>query len=409
MGSGETAPSLVGVHRSLLSRLAAPRAVWLDTPYGFQENADLLDEKTVEFFQVSLNTRLEVARYRNWEQPEVETQLAYAAVRSANYLVCGPGSPSYAQKHWSRSEFPQIFIDKLKQPGDILVFASAGLCSIGALCLPAYEIYKAGDDPHWLPGLDLLPRLGFGAVVLPHYNNTVGGNHDTRFCYLGERRLRMLEEQLAPDLWIWGVDEHTAVILDLDAGSFEVQGKGGFTLRRGGVSRFLPSGTRGQLDELRAPGTAHVPPVSPVHVEESPVAASTQGIILEQARPLEARFDQELAAGRGLAATQALLDFEQLLKEWSGDTDVHHWEQARGRFRYLLSRLGQGAVRGLGDPSAPLAPFVELLLELRKQARAERQFARADEIRQRLTAAGVEVQDTPDGARWSLRETASLA
>ena len=30
---------------------------------------------------------------------------------------------------------------------------------------------------------------GLPAVVVPHYDNAEGGHHDTRFCYLGERRL----------------------------------------------------------------------------------------------------------------------------------------------------------------------------------------------------------------------------
>src|SRR6266571_3494942 len=34
-------------------------------------------------------------------------------------------------------------------------------------------------------------------VVIPHYDNAEGGTHDTRFCYLGERRLAALEALLA--------------------------------------------------------------------------------------------------------------------------------------------------------------------------------------------------------------------
>ena len=41
MGSGETSPTMVKVHRQLLERLGPPPvpAVLLDTPFGFQENA----------------------------------------------------------------------------------------------------------------------------------------------------------------------------------------------------------------------------------------------------------------------------------------------------------------------------------------------------------------------------------
>lgn len=409
MGSGETAPSLVGVHRELLANLDSPRCIWLDTPYGFQENADVLSAKTVEFFQQSLGHSLKVAQFRHCEQAEVERQLAYRALRAANYLFAGPGSPSYALRHWSKSEVPTIFLEKLRDEASVVVLASAAACAVGALCLPVYEIYKVGQEPHWLPGLDILPALGFRALVLPHYNNTVGGNHDTRYCYLGERRLSLLEATLESDLWIWGVDEHTALTLDLQNGWFEVAGKGGFTLRQRGESEFFPAGTRGALEQLQQPRSIRsgltgvsAPPSGEARCEV------TQGLITQQVEPLAAGFHHSLLAGEGLRATQYLLDIEQVLQEWSGDSDAHHRELARGLFRSLLAQLGEAAQRGLQSPTSLLKPLVEFLLEVRREARAERQFQLADRIREQLAQAGVEVQDTPTGARWSLRDEVSL-
>ncbi|BAS29109.1 cysteine--tRNA ligase [Limnochorda pilosa] len=48
--------------------------------------------------------------------------------------------------------------------------------------------------------------------------------------------------------------------------------------------------------------------------------------------------------------------------------------------------------------------LVELLLELRQQARSEGRYANADQIRERLNAMGIQVEDTREGARWSLVE-----
>jgi cysteinyl-tRNA synthetase len=48
------------------------------------------------------------------------------------------------------------------------------------------------------------------------------------------------------------------------------------------------------------------------------------------------------------------------------------------------------------------------LLEQRAQARAEKDFATADAIRDRIKAAGIRITDTPDGPEWSL-EAGSLA
>jgi cysteinyl-tRNA synthetase len=51
-----------------------------------------------------------------------------------------------------------------------------------------------------------------------------------------------------------------------------------------------------------------------------------------------------------------------------------------------------------------LDALVTAELERRQQARAERDFATADAVRDRLKAAGIAVEDTPNGPRWSLSE-----
>ena len=48
------------------------------------------------------------------------------------------------------------------------------------------------------------------------------------------------------------------------------------------------------------------------------------------------------------------------------------------------------------------APLLELLLELRARLRKEKNFALADEVRNRLTALGVVLEDRPDGTRWRI-------
>src|SRR4029078_5976151 len=67
MGSGETAPTMAKVHRGLLDRFGdepAPVAI-VDTPYGFQENADELSSRTVEFFGTNVGRPATVASYRS--------------------------------------------------------------------------------------------------------------------------------------------------------------------------------------------------------------------------------------------------------------------------------------------------------------------------------------------------------
>ena len=48
------------------------------------------------------------------------------------------------------------------------------------------------------------------------------------------------------------------------------------------------------------------------------------------------------------------------------------------------------------------APLLGLLVELRNRLRKEKNFALADEIRNRLTELGVTLEDRPDGTRWRI-------
>ncbi len=46
---------------------------------------------------------------------------------------------------------------------------------------------------------------------------------------------------------------------------------------------------------------------------------------------------------------------------------------------------------------------IDALVELREALRVAKQWERADELRQKLAALGVTIQDTPEGAKWTYR------
>jgi cysteinyl-tRNA synthetase len=57
---------------------------------------------------------------------------------------------------------------------------------------------------------------------------------------------------------------------------------------------------------------------------------------------------------------------------------------------------------GQGDATSALDALVQAQLAARQSARAARDFAAADAIRDQLTTAGIAIEDTPSGPRWSL-------
>jgi hypothetical protein len=267
-----------------------------------------------------------------------------------------------------------------------------------------------GQPVHWLDGLDLLGPLGFApaCAVIPHFDNAEGGTHDTRFCYMGERRLQALEAMLPDDAWILGVDEHTALLVDLDAREGIVSGRSGVTVRRRGVARRFPAGTRVALAEIAAaarggPGVSPAPgaPVHPTPAEERPPARSP--LLAEVAR-LEQVFAGALATRRAAEAVEAILALDRTILEWSADTlQSDEPDRARAVLHSLVHRLGESASVGLRDPREILTPVVEHLLALRAELRGERAWQLADRVRDRLIAAGLELRDTPAGTTWDLR------
>ena len=411
MGSGETAPTMVGVHREVAARLGpSPRAVLLDTPYGFQENATELADRAVEYFATSVNLRLEVAglaRMHGADALAVERGLRLVA--DADLVFAGPGSPTYALRQWHGSAVADLLAAKLRTGGTV-TFASAAALTLGCRTLPVYEVYKAGMEPHWLDGLDVLATIGISAAVVPHYNNAEGGHHDTRFCYMGERRLAELERSLPDGAYVLGVDEHTAAVIDLDRGEVRVAGKGCLTVRTADGSRAWPSGSVLALAQLQRPGdggsefVARVPDAPPAHVDGIGPAGDGDTSLRSATDRLSAEFDAALADGDADASARCILALDESIASWSRDTSQSDdADYARTVLRGMVVALAGAATRGLRDPAEVVGPFVEALLALRRDVRAEQLWAVSDRIRDTLVELGVEVRDGHDGSTWSLR------
>jgi hypothetical protein len=425
MGSGETSPTMVKTHREALARSGAGApAVLLDTPFGFQANAGDLTARAQAYFRESVGADLELASYKSTaDLGSVGYERTLALLRSAGYVFAGPGSPTYALAQWQESAIPALLRSKLTD-GGCVTFASAAALTMGVVTVPVYEIYKVGAAAAWVPGLDLLAETGLSAAVIPHYNNAEGGNHDTRFCYLGEPRLATMESALPDGAFVLGIDEHTGVVLDLDERTATIVGNSLLTIRVEGRSREYPPGTVLTFDELQATADAlrqgdERPAAAPDGAtqvgrtrdaaglphgadragQDRPAAVTLRATVDRHAEA----FDEAMAARDVQRAAQAVLDLESDLHAWSADTlqsdDVDH---GRATLRSMVARLATVAETGAQDPRSVLGPFVEALLSVRDGARADKRYADADAVRDGLVSLGVEVRDTPGGTEWEL-------
>lgn len=419
MGSGETTPTMVSTHRALVAQLPSPaRAVLLDTPYGFQENAPELAARAVAYFRTSVNIDIAVAglvRMHDTHLPAdpVLIERGLRALTDSHYIFAGPGSPTYALRQWSGTNVASIIEDKIRH-GGIVTFASAAALTLGRATVPVYEIYKVGQDVERLNGLDLLSTLGINATVIPHYDNAEGGNHDTRFCYLGETRLRLIESLLDDDTFVLGVDEHTGLIIDSDAGTARVVGNGTVTLRLRSVSHSIKSGEPIDIAVLQNPWThfgsansslapaSHVTTLSGPDEDHTDAADDTfEGTLTR----LNQAFGHAIASRDADSALRACLDLEQAMVDWSSDTlqgDIG--DRARAALRSMISQLGDASSGGLKDPREVVGPYVEAMLTVRATVRAEKRFDLSDVIRDAFAQLGIEVRDTPAGVEWVLGE-----
>ena len=411
MGSGETAPTMMKHHRDLIARLPGdPLAVVIDTPYGFQENAPELASRAVEYFRQSVGYPIQVAglgRLKNVDVLTVETGLSL--LRRADYVFAGPGSPTYALNQWENTAVPDVLREKL-QSGGVVTFASAAALTLGRFTVPVYEIYKVGIEPHWLEGLDVLRTIGLDVAVIPHYDNTEGGHHDTRFCYLGERRLAMLEQELPDGAHVLGVDEHTGVVIDIDADTATVIGNGTITVRVRGESTVFESGITIPVDVLRDPsrtGSSSAATTTTSResrpVTESPHVASS---LLDEVAKAEASFESALASGDSESAVRSVLELETSIRNWSVDTlQSDAMDRAHAALRSMIVRLGEAAVKGLADPRTAIDPVMNVVLEIRRTVRDEKRYDLSDVLRDRLAEVGIEIRDTPTGPEWHFSPT----
>jgi hypothetical protein len=254
-----------------------------------------------------------------------------------------------------------------------MFFASAASISLGRYALPVYEIYKAGSDPFWDDGLDLLSYYGLNLAVVPHFDDQSGGeNYDSRFCYMGASRFNRLQEQLPLDVAILGIDAYTAICFDPSSNEATVSGQGGITLIGDGDEQRFLAGTRVPFDAFHA----------------SERRASTREAVAHLGYAGADTDAGEESDDPASGLRRAIEGLDKL----TGNEKVDLLAQ----LNVLLEQRPQAS-------NETEAPLVDLVLELRRALRDAKRFDLADKARDTLTELGFEVGDTAQGTTWTRR------
>ena len=312
-----------------------------------------------------------VASFKSKEESTpYDAEQAYRTLREADFVLIGPGSPTYAVRNWLQTPIPELLAGCIEK-GGCLVAASAAALTVGSVCLPVYEIYKVGEALHWVEGINVLAHFGFSLAVIPHWNNAEGGTHDTRFCYMGEPRFRKLESLLPAGVSILGLDEHTACLLDLETGEAVIKGIGQVVLRRQGTEITFKKGERFPLDILRG-GETHEEwkTVAPQPIPVEAGSESEQLSFWDKIHGLETALRASLEMYDPKATTSHLLELDRTI--WRAQQNLESEEfisQAREILREMIVLLGVTLESSLRNKTAFLDPLMVKLLELRERFR----------------------------------------
>ena len=136
------------------------------------------------------------------------------------------------------------------------------------------------------------------------------------------------------------------------------------------------------------------------YVEVRDDAADLPAVLADARRRFEAALDDDLNVSAALAA---LFDLVRELNRRMADRSMSTADAARG---LGVLRALDRIFAILPDETPDLPAGAADLLAQRETARARRDWAASDRLRDELAALGVAVEDTRDGQRWRLLEPA---
>lgn len=323
LGSGETSASGRKIFDFLFRSISEQvNVAILETPAGFELNSEWVAGQVAEFLEHRLQNfrpivQLIPARKRGTsfspDDPDIVSPLL-----SANVIYMGAGSPTYAVRQLQNSLAWHTTL-ACHQMGSNVMWTSAAPLAISAYTLPVYEIYKVGEELHWKEGLDFFEPYGLSLVFVPHWNNQDGGSVlDTSRCYLGVERFSRMVEMLPKQATVVGIEEHTALVIDIHEGTCQTMGKGGVILLREGKEQRYDR----QTFSLEKLGPFHLPALSDTVPEE----------ILTWISHTKNEFETNPVSG---TPTEVL----DLLEKREGARERQEWEKA-DRLRQTIQEMG---------------------------------------------------------------------
>jgi len=134
-----------------------------------------------------------------------------------------------------------------------------------------------------------------------------------------------------------------------------------------------------------------------VHTPAAEGAGELEPAVIEEfRREFRSALGDDLNTARALGALHTLLRHVNTALDGAGIS-----EQARGELQTALDEADSVLdIFPAADAGAADDDEIQRLVDERTAAREDRDFARADEIRDRLAAMGIVVEDTPHGAVW---------
>jgi len=405
---------MVETHKRLLANIkSGDLALFLDTPAGFQENVDLISKRAVEYFNKKVLHEMRIASLKSAEAAKSEqADEFFSLLGRAGYVLIGPGSPTYNVRQLEATPVPAL-LGAMINRGGCLVAASAAALSVGSYTLPVYEIYKVGEPLHWVAGLNIIGNMGLELVVIPHWNNAEGGNHDTRFCYMGEKRFAALEAMLPQGTTILGIDEHTVCILDFASEVALVDGLGRVTVRCGSLETCFSRGEKIPFDLLKGNLVASpqngLPACNVSGLDGRTVPEATEELtktttaFWTKMHAIENAFQRALEEKNITLLVTQILEADRLL--WQAQHDVENPEfisQGRELFREMIIQAGTAIQELTALIPDKLKSVVEAMVDLREDYRDAKSWDEADRIRRILKNAGIVLEDTETGPQWRI-------